>query len=136
MPLCRPAVDLPFACTVGAGSDSYTKLDSVPDVRPSIGMEPLFTLFKMAFVPGWLATNASRTVTHCCGITSPLKDSAPRFSSLTWRDNLARQLDWVCQVSKNQQSHFHQADRLLKFGLQHDHAHCPTCPNATNTELG
>ena len=50
-------------------SDSYVNLDSLIDFYDSLGMDS--PLFELSFMPAWLSTNTSRTVTHYKGITSP-----------------------------------------------------------------
>jgi xylan 1,4-beta-xylosidase len=50
-------------------SDSYVNLDSLIDFYDSLGMSS--PLFELSFMPSWLSTNTTRTVTHYKGITSP-----------------------------------------------------------------
>ena len=65
-------LDDDFSMSLGDGSDSYVNLDSLIDFYDSLGMDS--PLFELSFMPAWLATNTSRTVTHYQGITSPPKD--------------------------------------------------------------
>lgn len=64
-------LDDDFSISISSHQDSYVNLDSLVDFHLSIGMEPLF---EVSFMPSWLASNTSQTVTHYKGITSPPKD--------------------------------------------------------------
>jgi xylan 1,4-beta-xylosidase len=61
-------LDDDFQISLQEGTPNYINLDSLIDFHLSIGMEPLF---EVSFMPSWLATNKTQTVTYYKGITSP-----------------------------------------------------------------
>jgi hypothetical protein len=86
-----------FSMSLGAGSgdgdpaddfkhdssDSYVNLDNLIDFYDSLGMDS--PLFELSFMPAWLSTNTSHTVTHYKGITSPPKNvRKPRPTEILW----------------------------------------------------
>ena len=74
-------LDDDFSMSLGDGSDSYVNLDSLIDFYDSLGMDS--PMFELSFMPAWLATNTSRTVTHYQGITSPPTDVSNQRASST-----------------------------------------------------
>ena len=61
-------LDDDFSISLGPNQTSYINLDSLIDFTQSIGVAPLF---EVSFMPSWLAANASQTIMHYRGITSP-----------------------------------------------------------------
>ena len=65
-----------------SAKDSYVNLDSLIDFLDSLGMDS--PLFELSFMPSWLATNTSRTVTHYKGIVSAPKNYS-EFGQIIYR---------------------------------------------------